>query len=242
MLDDDPQVPYEEYGHECTHAEWMQLIIHFYRGEMNRATVWRQRLDVTTNWAMAATAGMLTYVLSDPCAPHTAILLAVGVIFIMLHIEARRYMYYDLWRSRLRVIERSLIAPALWKESAQRELQHEATWRRMLAEDLHRARFHLPYSEAFGRRLQRNYVWLLLLAYGGWALKLGIWPSPARGFGDFLSHAGVAGISGTVVFIAATLFLVLMFLLGNFLTRHRHARGEAQPYRAPEEGDRWGIV
>jgi uncharacterized membrane protein len=240
MPSDDPQVPYELYGHEFTHGEWMQLMIHFYRGEMNRATVWRQRLDVTTNWAMAATAGMLTYLLSDPRAPHGAIILAVGVVFVMLHIETRRYMYFDLWRSRLRILERGLIAPALWKESALRELEHESDWRRLLADDLHRARFHLPYSEAFGRRLLRNYIWLLLLCYAGWLLKLGIWPEPARTFGEFAGHAHVGVVPGLAVLIGATLFLVLAALVGYLLARHRHARGEAQPYRHPEAGDRWG--
>ena len=154
-MSDADKLPYEQYGHEFTHAEWMQLMIHYYRGEMNRATIWRQRLDVTTNWAVAASAAMMTFILGSAAVPHTAIVLPIALVFIMLHIEARRYLYYDLWRSRLRMLERGLIAPALWREVAQREIEREADWRRLLAEDMHRARFHMPYSEAFGRRLEK---------------------------------------------------------------------------------------
>jgi uncharacterized membrane protein len=235
-------LPYEQYGHEFTHAEWMQLMIHYYRGEMNRATIWRQRLDVTTNWAVAASAAMMTFILGNPAVPHTAILLPVALIFIMLHMEARRYMYYDIWRSRLRVLERGLIAPALWRDSARREIEHEADWRRILAEDMHRARFHMPYSEAFGRRLQRNYIWLLLLNYSAWLLKLATCPEATVRPAELISHAAAGPVSGWVVVIVATSLLILCCLLGPVLTRHRHARGEALPYAPDGDMERWGIV
>ena len=236
------QVPYEHYGRDISHAEWMQLMIHFYRGEMNRATVWRQRLDVTTNWAVAATAAMLTFILGNPSMPHPSMLLSVALVFIMLHIESRRYLFYDIWRSRLRMIERGVIAPALWRESAQRELEHEPDWRRLLADDLHVAHFHMPYAEAFGRRLQRNYIWLLLLNYAGWMLKLAICPGVARCPAQLVSQAAVGCIPGGTVVLVVTLLMIFFVLLGPFLTRHRHARGEARPYEPGSDMERWGIV
>lgn len=241
-MSDENKIPYEEYGHEIAHGEWLQLMIHFYRGEMNRATIWRQRLDVTTNWAVAAIAAMLTIILGNTNIPHTAVALTVGLTFIMLHMEARRYLYYDIWRSRLRMIERGVIAPALWRESAQRELEHEGDWRRMLADDLRVAHFHMPYAEAFGRRLQRNYIWLLLLNYGAWVLKLSICPGPVTCPADLAAHAAIGSLPGSFVFLMVTLLIVLCAVLGRILTRHRHARGEAQPYRPSQDQDRWGIV
>lgn len=237
-----PALPYEQYGHEITHPEWIQLMIHYYRGEMTRATIWRQRLDVTTNWAVAATAAMLTFILGNRTMPHVSILLPVALVFIMLHIEARRYRFYDIWRSRLRIIERGLIAPALWRETAVRELDHEADWRRMLAEDLHEAHFHMPYSEAFGRRLQRNYVWLLLLNYIAWLLKLAICPANATCLRDMIAQAGMGPAAGEIVIAAATVLVVVCFILGPLLTRHRHARGEARPYQPGRDMERWGVV
>ncbi|MHB8997078.1 MAG: DUF2270 domain-containing protein [Armatimonadota bacterium] len=242
MPDTRKPVPYEQYGHEFSHPEWMQLMIHFYRAEMNRATVWRQRLDVTTNWAVAATAGMLTFILGTGLAPDDTILLAVGLSLVMLHIEARRYMYYDIWRSRLRMLERGLIAPALWKDAAQRELEHEGEWRRLLAEDLQRARFHMPYYEAFGRRLSRIYIWLLLLDYAAWIIKLGIWPIPAHDFHSLIRHAQTANISGGTIFAIATGLLGLAIVVGPLLTLRRRARGEAEGYKHEPGDERWGIV
>jgi uncharacterized membrane protein len=217
-------------------------MIHFYRGEMNRATVWRQRLDVTTNWAVATTAGILTFTLGNAQAPHGTFLLGVIISLIMLHLEARRYMYYDIWRARLRMIERGLIAPALWKGTAERELAHEPEWRRMLAEDLHEAHFHMPYSEAFGRRLQRNYIWLLLLNYVAWLLKVHLSPTPATTWAEFVRHAGAGPIPGATMLGVATIGFVFFVVLARVTTRHRHARGEARPYEHARESERWGVV
>ena len=33
---------------------YVNAMSHFYRGEMGRIMVWRQRLDVTTNWAITS--------------------------------------------------------------------------------------------------------------------------------------------------------------------------------------------
>lgn len=235
-------IPYEQYAHEFTHSEWTQLMIHFYRGEMNRATVWRQRLDVTTNWAVAATAAMLTFILGTPSIPHFAILLSVALVLIMLHIEARRYRYYDIWRARLRVIECGIIAPALWKDAVSHELEHEKEWRRLLAEDLHTPHFHMPYSEAFGRRLKRNYIWLLLLNYGAWGLKISISPQPVQSVQQLVAHAAIGDVPGSVIFVLATLLMLFFALLGPLLTRHRYARGEARPYEPGRPMERWGVV
>jgi uncharacterized membrane protein len=40
-------------------AEFVNLLSHYYRGEMGRMMSWRDRLDRTTNWAIAAVAAML---------------------------------------------------------------------------------------------------------------------------------------------------------------------------------------
>ena len=39
-------------------AEFNTAMVHFYRGEIQRANVWRNRLDTTTNWAVL-TAGAI---------------------------------------------------------------------------------------------------------------------------------------------------------------------------------------
>ncbi|MBO0696612.1 MAG: DUF2270 domain-containing protein, partial [Verrucomicrobia bacterium] len=43
---------------------------HFYRGEMSRIMVWRQRLDVTTNWAITSSTAIITIAFSTRDVPH----------------------------------------------------------------------------------------------------------------------------------------------------------------------------
>jgi uncharacterized membrane protein len=43
-------------------------LAHLYRGELYRSTVWRTRLDATTNWAVVATG----IALSAPAGPGRA--------------------------------------------------------------------------------------------------------------------------------------------------------------------------
>src|SRR2546425_12813510 len=49
-------------------AEFVNTISHYYRGEMSRMISWRDRLDRTTNWAIAGGAAMLSVSLSTPLA------------------------------------------------------------------------------------------------------------------------------------------------------------------------------
>jgi uncharacterized membrane protein len=52
----------------CSIAE-IGAIAHLYRGEIYRSTVWRTRLDSTTNWAVVTTGIALSAAFSAP-RPH----------------------------------------------------------------------------------------------------------------------------------------------------------------------------
>jgi uncharacterized membrane protein len=43
---------------------------HLYRGEVYRSTVWRTRLDATTNWAVVTTGLALSLTFSSETASH----------------------------------------------------------------------------------------------------------------------------------------------------------------------------
>jgi uncharacterized membrane protein len=43
-------------GYHLKTSEFVTVMVHLYRAEMQRANVWRQRLDTTTNWAVIATS------------------------------------------------------------------------------------------------------------------------------------------------------------------------------------------
>ncbi len=51
---------------------YVNAMSHFYRGEMGRIMVWRQRLDVTSNWAITSTTAIITIAFSTREVPHTS--------------------------------------------------------------------------------------------------------------------------------------------------------------------------
>ncbi len=64
----DPEAPEQrEIGREMVDQSTGlgSVVAHLYRGEMDRAVNWRQRLDQTTNWAVTIIAGILAYAFSN---------------------------------------------------------------------------------------------------------------------------------------------------------------------------------
>src|SRR5512137_2399310 len=102
---------------------------HFYRGEMNRLTVWHVRLDTTTNWAILLTTGMTTFTLGSEKAPHYVLLLGLAIIGMCLIIEARRFQHVHRSACRLRLLEAGYLHGVLLGVA-------DAAWREQLSQDL----------------------------------------------------------------------------------------------------------
>ena len=147
-------------------AEFGTALVHFYRGEITRANVWRQRLDATFNWAVLTTGTTLSFAYGSVDSPHVVILINSLLIAVFLFIEARRYRYYEVWSSRVRVIETDYLAPMLSRKV--RAVTPRDAWSEHLAEDLLRPRFTVGVWEAVGRRLRRNYILVFLLLAMAW--------------------------------------------------------------------------
>src|SRR2546423_797091 len=88
-----------------TPAEFGTAMVHFYRGEIQRANTWRNRLDTTTNWAVLTTGATLSFAFSSPTNPHFVILINTVLVCFFLFMEARRYRYYEIWPSRAPILE-----------------------------------------------------------------------------------------------------------------------------------------
>ncbi|MGE4618883.1 MAG: DUF2270 domain-containing protein [Planctomycetota bacterium] len=147
-------------------ASNLQVLAHFYRGELSRANVWRQRMDATTHWAVVSTMAIVSLAYSSK---DTSILLmpfCCMLLYLLLHIEARRYRYFDVWRMRVRMLEVHLMVPAL----LQGENLAEGNWREILCNDLLAPHYKMSRLEALGRRLQRTYIWLFLIVLGTWLM------------------------------------------------------------------------
>ena len=78
---------------------------HLYRGELYRSTVWRTRLDATTNWAVLTTGIALSLTFSSESASPLPLVLVGLLVTTFLFIEARRYRFFDFWRMRAHVLE-----------------------------------------------------------------------------------------------------------------------------------------
>ena len=73
---------------------------HLYRGEVYRSTVWRTRLDATTNWAVLTTGIALSLTFSSESASPLPLVVVGLLVATFLGIEARRYRFFDFWRMR----------------------------------------------------------------------------------------------------------------------------------------------
>src|SRR5512139_2825180 len=65
-------------------AEFNTAMVHFYRGEIQRSNIWRNRLDATTNWAVITAGATLSFVFSSPDNPHFAIPINTILVSIFL--------------------------------------------------------------------------------------------------------------------------------------------------------------
>ncbi|MFO7893654.1 MAG: DUF2270 domain-containing protein [Longimicrobiales bacterium] len=185
-------------------------LTHFYRAVVGHADVWRQRMDATTNWAAATTAGMITFAFSTASSPHFVLLIALFFDGVFLLMESRRYQAYDRWRRQFHSLNRYLIAPAL--EGSQKV--SEPGFQEIL-EDLSRTVPHLSLWQAVGYRLRRNYGYLFGVVLLAWGLKLQVHPEPAASVAHAMARAEVGLVSADVVvavvgfFVAMTLALIL---------------------------------
>lgn len=206
-------------------GEFNTAMIHFYRGEIQRSNVWRTRLDTTTYWAVLTAAGTLSFVFGSASNPHFVIPINSVLVTIFLLMEARRYRYYEIWSSRVRVLETGYFAQLLAPESA----TPEEAWAKHLAADLITPHFTISELEAVGRRLRRNYVWIFALLALSWNLKVYLHPLPARDFASFIDRAGVGLVPGWVVFVVGFVFnaAIMIFAIGT--VRLREATGEVLP-------------
>lgn len=206
-------------------AEFNAAMIHFYRGEVQRSNTWRNRLDTTTNWAVLTAGATLSFVFSSPSNPHFVIPINSILVAIFLLMEARRYRYYEIWSSRVRVLETGYFAQLLSPEN----VPTDQAWAQHLASDLITPHFTISEWEAVGRRLRRNYLWIFALLALSWNLKVYLHPLPARDFNAFLDRATVGLVPGWAVFMVGVIFnaAIAVFAIGT--VRLREATGEVLP-------------
>lgn len=209
---------------KLTPAEFNTAMVHFYRGEVQRSNTWRNRLDTTTNWAVITAGATLSFAFSSTANPHFVIPINSVLVAFFLFMEARRYRYYEIWSSRVRVIETGYFARLLSPQSV-----IDKDWAEHLAADLITPHFTISEWEAVGRRLRRNYLWIFMLLAMAWNLKVYLHPSPAHTFDEFLRRASVGVVPGSAIFLAGVIFNLGIFIFAIATVRLREATGEVLP-------------
>ena len=202
-------------------------LAHYYRGEMARMMSWRDRLDRTTNWAIGAVAAMLSITLATASAHHGVLIFSMVLVFLLLQIESRRYRFFHLFRTRVRLLERNYYGPFFDPGKHAASLD----WATELAETLQHPRFTISQRQAMARRLARNYCWIFLILLGAWLLKTTTAVlQPRTGEAEFihsgeefLHNAAIGYIPGGVVLAGVLIFYCWLFYV---MIRHRTLKGE----------------
>lgn len=210
----------------------MNVIMHVYRGELQRINTWRRRMDRTTNWAIVITIGVITFVLSNQSVPHWGILLGLFLAYVLLFTEARRYRHYDVWRGRVRVLEEMFLAKFF-----DRDMEIDEKWGEVLAEDLRNPQFKITWQEAVKRRLKRVYIWIILIFTIAWIGKIYIHPERAQSWAIFFDRiANPLGVHmGALVFGLIISGIVLSTLYFFFSSPEREAKGKPREREIDEK-------
>lgn len=198
-------------------------LAHLYRGEVHRSTIWRTRLDTTTNWAVVTTGLALSLAFSTPEASALPLALVGLLVALFLFLEARRYRYFDMWRLRTRVLENHFFRPILTGEkprSAER-------WSKSLGDDYLHPSLHIGTLAAMGRRLRRNYGWIFAIQVIAYTGKLLIHPTTITSIDELWERATIGPFSGEVVVIAGALFHAtwIAIAIGTWKSRRGPVRG-----------------
>ena len=200
-------------------------IAHLYRGEVYRSTIWRTRLDNTTNWSVVTLGIAFSVTFSSNDATPLPLIL-VGILIVgFLGLEARRYRYFNVWRARTRWLEKHFYAPMLANGA-----DSAADWRAVLARDYREPQYHISYMRAAGRRLRRNYAWIFAIQAVAYYGKIAVHPTALDSIDQLWQRAAVGPISGKFMIASGACFYAGLFGMAvwTFWTdraTHRHRDG-----------------
>ena len=176
-------------------------LAHLYRAEVYRSTVWRTRLDNTTNWAVVTTGIALSVSFSSNTASPLPLIIVGLLVVVFLLFEGRRYRYFHMYRARARLMEAGVYAPIIEGHRAGAE-----GWGDVLARNYRDVRLQISVARAVGRRLRRNYAWILIVQAIAYYLKLTIHPLPLTSVGELWDRAAIGPIPGAITIGAGVLF------------------------------------
>jgi len=210
-------------GYQLRASEFNTAMVHLFRAEVNRANIWRQRLDTTTNWAVITTFAVLSIAFTQTSS-HFVIALNLLLVTFFLFIEARRYRYYELWSYRIRLMETDFFAAMLVPP-----FQPSPDWAEALAEHLLHPHFPISTWEALGRRLRRNYLWIYAIILAAWIARLWLVPTPTSDWLEIIDRASVGQLDGRWVLLITLTFFLIVLGFSMYTIGLQESAGEVLP-------------
>jgi uncharacterized membrane protein len=192
---------------KLTRSEMITSLAHYYRAEVQRSLAWRERLDRTTNWAVAGTAAFLGFGFSHPEIHHVYFFFGFTILYILLFVESRRFRFYDAYEYRVRLLNQHFIYGILAEGtiSADARPGEGVCWQAEIAADLRYPQYKMSLLQAFCQRLRSNYIYLFSVLLAAWLLKILSYPLPASSWRLFIAQAAIGPFSGyfTLLFLLA---------------------------------------
>ena len=221
---DDADAPLDDIGAGLLEQDMgpSSSLAHLYRGEIHRMKFWRERLDNTTRWAITIMAAILTWTFTSPSNPHYILLFVAVQLLVFAGIEAHRFRGYDVFRSRVRTLQRNVFAHGLDPDGE----PPESGWPRRLADHYRTPRVHIPFEEALAHRLRRVYLPQLGIVVAAWVFRVTVY-QPSE---PWPQSAAVGALSGTIVTGAVAVFTLCLLVI-TFRPRNWNADREVAANR-----------
>ncbi len=184
-------------------GEWLKL----YREEMKHLRWWKSGMDATRNIAVAILFGMIFVAFGfGEVTSHRVPYFGSLAVFALVLFEVRLYRFHAVTETRVRLLERNVIAPAL-----DSTLDAEGGWEQQLAESY--AHPPMPgFFKSIAFRIYKNYFILFMALDTSWLSKVYLSPEPPASFPEFVHRLDLGIFAGwaTLAFMALfwTLFVV----------------------------------
>lgn len=191
----------------------MNALIHLYRAEIGRLTTYRMRLDTTTSWAISASALVATLAFGSAEAPHAAFIFLMMLVYFFLHLEARRYRYYEISRYRVHILERFFYPAALGQAV-------NPIWTTTLIASLQRPAIPVGRLGALAWRVRRTYGFLFGAILLAWLSKLDVSGGLTTDALQLVHRADIGSIPGSAVFAIVLALYAWLVYLGATARRH----------------------
>jgi uncharacterized membrane protein len=152
--------------------------------------------------------------------PHLIFFFNLIIVLAMLWMEGRRYRFYDAYRSRVRILEAHFLISLI----SQTEAPLEGEWRKNLCEDLLIPTFKITRWEALGRRLKRNYAFILAVILIAWTVKIFMHAKqPIDSLASFYSAMSVGHLPAWLTAMTFVFTIISSAFLIIYSTRKRVA-------------------